>query len=681
MVCLSGLIKMKKEMIEELFYFYPEKYGYDPLSIDKVHLAGEFNEWGRNKKLLEDYKLIQDKSGKWIGLFKVPKGKGFYKFLLNGNTFCPGLKLLSYSTVSTPLWAKEAIWYQIMVDRFYNENNSCTPNLVGWDAPPDFFNNFGGNLKGIEKKIPYFKNLFGSLHNKAIYLNPIHRSLSSNHKYWPEDFETIDPQFGTEEDLKSLIDAWHREGGKIILDLVYNHTGLNHYAFLDILKNGNHSKYYNWYRKLPHLPAEKLEIPVLENYLGNKPQNMIIENNPMSEKFDPSQESFINIWDGKYRFPVTGPERFRNSTVEDILNHQPYYKLVHIYNDPNYKCWAGFFEIPELNTRNPELKEHLFKAARKWIKFGIDGFRLDVPDILNNAHEFWKEFREQVREEAVINRKNPDDIYIVGEIWTGEGEAGSFLYGDEKGKALRFDAIMNYPVRESVLNFFSGEILNKAADSVRSHGEITVSELDRNLHQNLGYISWGTDQAQFNVFSSHDTRRLRTVLKDDRKFKAALIMQFTLIGSPTIYYGDEIGMYGGKDPANRAPMQWNVYENLLRHSSEADIFNFYKKLVNLGDNSSCLVNSPLYTVMTDNENKIYSYARYLNNSDCAIVIIARDGMDNKVHLDISDLPFENITGWKNPLSGKDYINYGKNIIIQPEDMQDCFGLILLACGE
>jgi glycosidase len=68
---------------------------------------------------------------------------------------------LCYSTSSTPEWSKKAIWYQIMVDRFYNGDSSIhTPNFISWDSPPDYFNNFGGDLPGIKQKIPYLKKLF-----------------------------------------------------------------------------------------------------------------------------------------------------------------------------------------------------------------------------------------------------------------------------------------------------------------------------------------------------------------------------------------------------------------------------------------------------------------------------------------------------------------------------------------
>ena len=663
--------------MEELFYFHPKQYSVDSVYVQSVHIIGEFNKWGKDEKKLVEFELTEDKTGRWVGLFDVTEGKRFYKFLINRNIVCPTMGLFTYSTVYTPEWAKKAVWYQIMVDRFFRGDLSRNiPNLISWDAPPDYFNNFGGDLRGITEKIGYFKNLFGSLENKAFYLNPIHKSLASNHKYWTEDFEVIDPQFGDEQDLKELIDALHKENARIILDLVYNHTGLNHYAFLDILKNGRDSKYHGWYRKLTH-HSEKIEIPILENYAGGKPQNIEFENDPRKEDFDFEKESFISVWYEKYKFPIIEPEKFKDSSVEEILNHQPHYKLTPLSEQPSYKCWANLFEIPELNTKNPEVKKHLFDAAKKLIRLGIDGFRLDVPDLLEDAHNFWREFRQEMNAEMALSGRNPDELYIVGEIWTLDGINPSFVCADDNGKPLRYDALMNYPVRENILNFFSGEILNKGADSVCRHGGISVEDLDKNLHENLSGVSWGTNQAQFNVFSSHDTRRLRTILKDDRKLKAVLMMQFTFPGAPVIYYGDEIGMQGGVDPANRAAMKWNIYEDLLHHKEEAEIFNLYKNLIDLRKNYDCFINSSLLTLKVHNHDKIYAYARYKNESDCAIMVVVKHNFKENLHLDISDMHFENIESWKDPISGKSYLNYGKNITFKPEDFSESFGVILV----
>ena len=219
---------------------------------------------------------------------------------------------------------------------------------------------------------------------------------------------------------------------------------------------------------------------------------------------------------------------------------QPNYTLTCINSRPNYSCWFEFFEIPELNTTNEELKQHLFESAKEWIRMGVDGFRLDIPDMLNEAHQFWAEFRETANAELKKLGKKPQDFYILGEIWTNDEITNSFLNSNECAYPKRFDAIMNYPIRESVINFLSGEILEPKSDRVCVADDISVSELDEILHKNFENISFNTDRVQFNCFSSHDTRRLRSIFPDIKKLKTAITMQFTLIGAPSIYYGDEI---------------------------------------------------------------------------------------------------------------------------------------------
>jgi hypothetical protein len=81
----------------------------------------------------------------------------------------------------------------------------------------------------------------------------------------------------------------------------------------------------------------------LEDYLENSPRNIFIENDPRNKDFNPEKESFINVWQGKYRFKITDSEKFKNSSIEAILNGQPHYKLVHIYNGANYQCWCRKF--------------------------------------------------------------------------------------------------------------------------------------------------------------------------------------------------------------------------------------------------------------------------------------------------------------------------------------------------
>src|SRR5437870_5594398 len=154
-----------KSLTTELFRFEPWRQGVDADSVQEVHVIGEFNDWGLDPQALASYALTRDQASRWSGLLSVPRGHGFYKFLINQTISLPMLGHQSYSTVSTPSWARRATWYQIFVDRFYRGAGACTDGVTPWDGRPDYYNHFGGNLRGIEEMIPYLTRLFGTLEN------------------------------------------------------------------------------------------------------------------------------------------------------------------------------------------------------------------------------------------------------------------------------------------------------------------------------------------------------------------------------------------------------------------------------------------------------------------------------------------------------------------------------------
>ena len=136
------------------------------------------------------------------------------------------------------------IYYQIFPDRFACSNFKKKYINMDWNEEKKIDNNhfFGGDLKGIEEKIPYLHDLGIG----GIYLNPIHPSNSA-HKYDVNDYLKVDPMFGTIADLKSLIETAHKYDIKICLDMVFNHCAYNNILFQDVVKNGKKSKYYNWF--------------------------------------------------------------------------------------------------------------------------------------------------------------------------------------------------------------------------------------------------------------------------------------------------------------------------------------------------------------------------------------------------------------------------------------------------
>ena len=175
--------------------------------------------------------------------------------------------------------------------------------------------------------------------------------------------------------------------------------------------------------------------------------------------------------------------------------------------------------------------------AEHWLRFGIDGWRLDVPAEIDDE-AFWQEFRRRCR--AV----NPD-AYLVGEIWD---VAPEWVRGD------RFDALMNYPLLEAILGFVGGPSLDTAL--VASHHELSLhvrpsaaAAFSTALIAQAAAYDRSTVAAQLNLLGSHDMPRLRTLVSGDRAaVRLAALLQMTLPGAPCVYYGDEIGMEGANDP-------------------------------------------------------------------------------------------------------------------------------------
>lgn len=144
----------------------------------------------------------------------------------------------------TPDWVKDAVFYQIFPERFYNGNpKNDPPGTEPWGSKPKLFNFMGGDLEGVIQKLPYLK----SLGINAIYFNPIFEAPTSNHKYDTANYMKIDPAFGDINTFKALVQKAHSMGIKVLLDAVFNHSGDHHWAFKDAEKNGPNSKYWNWY--------------------------------------------------------------------------------------------------------------------------------------------------------------------------------------------------------------------------------------------------------------------------------------------------------------------------------------------------------------------------------------------------------------------------------------------------
>lgn len=210
----------------------------------------------------------------------------------------------------------------------------------------------------------------------------------------------------------------------------------------------------------------------------------------------------------------------------------------------NYDAWWGIPALPKLNTHTPAVREFIFGVAQHWIRFGADGWRLDVPAEIDDD-EFWREFRRRVK--AV----NPD-AYLVGEIWH---PAQRWLQGDQ------FDAVMNYLFTKACIGFFIGEAMDVNLTSGVGYAPVPVMDaptFGRALEEMLALYDENVCAVQMNLLDSHDTARFLSIAGGDvAALKLATLCQMTFPGAPSIYYGDEIGMLGGKDPDCRRAFVWD----------------------------------------------------------------------------------------------------------------------------
>ena len=412
-------------------------------------------------------------------------------------------------TITTPDWVQDAIFYQIFPDRFAksDRNPAGTLPFEPWDSPPTPHGFKGGDLYGVAEKLDYLKDMGIT----ALYLNPIFAS-ASNHRYHAFDYYSVDPLLGGNEAFKFLLDEAHKKGIRVVLDGVFNHASRGFWQFHHVLECGDGSPYKDWFH------------------------------------FDPERLSGKKHW-GAYPGPR---EQQSLASGESSLTAI------------GYGAWWNLPALPKFNTNSPAAREFLLQIAEYWVKFGIDGWRLDVATEIDDD-AFWQEFRNRVR--AI----NPE-AYIVAEIWH---ESQRWLQGDQ------FDAVMNYEVTKPVIAFFSNgnldlKVLHQQSNYHGIHHSIDAHEFANRIEHNLGLYKPDITYAQLNLLDSHDTPRyLSCVGGDKASLKLAWLFMFTYPGAPCVYYGDEIGIDGQHDPDCRKSFPWD------ESKWDKDLLNFVKEAVSL----------------------------------------------------------------------------------------------------
>jgi cyclomaltodextrinase / maltogenic alpha-amylase / neopullulanase len=386
-------------------------------------------------------------------------------------------------TPQVPGWVRNAVFYQVFPDRFASSARVPKPGpLEAWDAPPTPAGFKGGDLLGIAERLDELADLGVT----ALYLTPIFSS-ASNHRYHTYDYMAVDPMLGGAPALRELVDALHARGMRIVLDGVFNHTGRGFWPFHHVVETGLASPYLDWF----HFDRRRL-----------------------------AQGHGVQPYPG------------RRSHAGEAADHARDLK-----HETGYAAWWDLPALPKLNTDHPPVREYVFQVAEHWLRFGIDGWRLDVPEEIADP-AFWAEFRRRCR--AV----NPE-AYLVGEIWR---LAPDWVSGHA------FDALMNYPLQKALLAFTGGSVLDREVlgfhpDFSRKLQPLDAAGFAAELRVTLAAYPAAHVAAQLNLLSSHDIPRFRTIAGGDAAaLRLATLLQMSLPGAPCVYYGDEVGMQGRRDP-------------------------------------------------------------------------------------------------------------------------------------
>jgi len=250
------------------------------------------------------------------------------------------------------------------------------------------------------------------------------------------------------------------------------------------------------------------------------------------------------VLDGVFNHIGRQSELFQNACADPTGPYGDWFYLDEGFSQ-GCRVWANAHNLPELNLENPAVRAYIFKAqdsiVRSYLRLGIDGWRLDV------AFEFGYPLLSELTQAAHLEK--PGSL-VVGEIWS---------YPQDWFPAL--DGVMNFTLRQIMLDCLLGNTAAAAANEM-------IARMIADAGVEAMLKSWI-------VLDNHDTRRITDMLPERGDQRLAQVLQFTLPGAPNLYYGSELGMLGGDDPRNRAPMCWDLVNR------DNEVYRWMKTLIDL----------------------------------------------------------------------------------------------------
>lgn len=504
---------------------------------------------------------------------------------------------------STPDWAKGAVMYQIFVDRFCNGDKTNdvetreylyigepSQKVTDWNRYPremDVRDFYGGDLKGVMDKLDYLQDLG----IEAIYFNPIFVS-PSNHKYDIQDYDYIDPHYAV------IV----KDGGDLIGERAKNNVHATKYQVRTTDKENLEAsnRFFAQLVEEIHRRGMKVILDGVFNHCGSF--NKWLDREHIYERQQGYEKGAYVSKDSPYR------EFFHFDANND--SDWPY--------NSRYEGWWGHDTLPKLNYEDsPKLEEYILNIARKWVSppYNVDGWRLDVAADLGYSneynHEFWKKFRNAVKE------ANPNAV-IIAEHY---GDPGEWLLGDEWDTVMNYDAFM-----EPITWFLTG--MEKHSDEERHELWGNADHFIETMKYHMSKMFTPSSLVAMNELSNHDHSRFLTRTNhmvgraarlgpeaaeeyvSKAVFRIAVTMQMTWIGAPTVYYGDEAGVCGFTDPDNRRTYPWG-FEDKSLIAFHKEMIRIHKKYEEFRSGSILLLHG---------EEHILAYARFSDEKQFVIVI-------------------------------------------------------------
>jgi len=296
----------------------------------------------------------------------------------------------------------------------------------------------------------------------------------------------------------------------------------------------------------------------------------------------------------------------------------------YVFDDRGYASWKGHASLPVLNFAEPAVREAIYEVLRRWLRppYAIDGWRFDVVHMLgegpgahNNAHHV-RELRRVVRD---ANR----EAYVLGEHFS---EATRWLQGEQEDGAMNYYGFA-HPVRA----WLAGQDLGGEP------AQLSTAELERWLTAARARVPYANQLAQLNLLDSHDTTRLLTAVGGDAvRMALAVTLLVTYPGVPCIYYGDEIGLEGGRDPDCRRCFDWD------RQRWNTELHAHYRRLIAWRKARAELRHGAYRTLAVGDEALVF--ARYTAGS-VAVVAVNRGADPVALPLALADLPVE-VSRWR-----------------------------------